>query len=91
MDLNSYLSLPDAMSVSELRSRLVELGYDVKSDAQIRQWRHRYAGRIPSPENCAGLELVSAGLLSRRDLRPDDWQRIWPELAEVPAQDREVA
>jgi DNA-binding transcriptional regulator YdaS (Cro superfamily) len=61
---------------------MVSLGYDVKSDAQIRQWRHGYSGRIPSPENCVGLELATNNQVTRRDLRPDDWQLIWPELRE---------
>ncbi|WP_235204120.1 helix-turn-helix domain-containing protein [Bordetella bronchiseptica] len=81
MDLNSYLSTPGAMSVSQLRARMVELGYDVKSDAQIRQWRMRHKGRVPSPENCVGLELATAKQIRRQDLR-DDWSRVWPELAE---------
>lgn len=86
MDLNSYLSSPDAPTVAQLRARMVELGYDVKSDAQIRQWRTRYKGRVPTPEYCVGLELASAGAILRQHMR-DDWQRIWPELADpAPAQ-----
>lgn len=83
MDLNQYLSQPDAPSIAELRAKLVALGYDVKSDAQIRQWRYRYNGRVPSAENCAGLEIVTGGAVTRQELRPDDWHRIWPELVEV--------
>ncbi|MFJ0381013.1 hypothetical protein WLU08_25370 [Bordetella bronchiseptica] len=60
---------------------MVELGYDVKSDAQIRQWRIRHNRRVPSPENCVGLELATAKQIRRQDLRPDDFARIWPELA----------
>ncbi|MFU2067695.1 YdaS family helix-turn-helix protein [Bordetella pseudohinzii] len=66
--------------MSQLRMRMVELGYDVKNDAQIRQWRTRYKGRVPTPEYCVGLELASQGAVLRQHLR-DDWQRIWPELA----------
>lgn len=82
MDLNSYLSSPGALSVAQLRARMVELGYDVKNDAQIRQWRTRYKGRLPSPENCMGLELASGGLMRRQDLRPEDYWLTWPDLAE---------
>lgn len=32
-------------------------------------------------ELCTQLELASSGQVTRRDLRPDDWHRIWPELA----------
>lgn len=60
---------------------MLALGYSVKSDAQIRQWRHRYAGRAPNPENCVGIELATDGDVDRRDLRPEDWHLIWPELA----------
>lgn len=81
MNLDQYLSSDGAPSVAQLRERMQSLGYTVKSDAQIRQWRHGYAGRRPDPENCVGLELASGGVVTRRDLRPDDWQLIWPELA----------
>lgn len=72
------------MSVAQLRSRMVALGYPVKSDAQIRQWRFGYEGRVPSPENCVGLELATARAVRRQDLRAD-WRRVWPELAEEAA------
>jgi DNA-binding transcriptional regulator YdaS (Cro superfamily) len=81
MNLDQYLSSDGAPSVAQLRERMRSLGYKVKSDAQIRQWRHGYAGRRPDPENCVGLELASDGIVTRRELRPDDWQLIWPELA----------
>ncbi|MDF8360187.1 hypothetical protein [Achromobacter anxifer] len=80
MDLNSYLSSPVALSVAQLRSRMAELGYVVKDDAQIRQWRVRYKGRQPSPKNCMGLELASGGVMRRQDLRPLDYWVVWPEL-----------
>ncbi|APX73675.1 hypothetical protein BUW96_01330 [Achromobacter insolitus] len=76
------LSSPGALTVAQLRARMVELGYDVKNDAQIRQWRIRYKDRLPSPENCVGLELATGGAIRRQDQRPDDFLRIWPELAE---------
>lgn len=36
-----------------------------------------------SERRCVLIERFSSGKLSRRDLRPDDWQDIWPELAEL--------
>lgn len=75
MNLNDYLSQPGALSVAELR-----IAAGVKSDAQIRQWRHGYADRIPGPENCVAIERATAGAVMRWDLRPEDWHRIWPEL-----------
>ena len=48
----------------------------------VSQWIKR--GSIP-PEYCATIERLSAGRYTRRDLRPGDWQRIWPELVATPA------
>lgn len=42
--------------------------------------------------NGADIEQITEGAVTRRDLRPDDWQRIWPELAETqPAAEQEGA
>ena len=35
--------------------------------------------RIPV-EKCSAIELATGGAVTRRDLRPDDWHQIWPEL-----------
>jgi DNA-binding transcriptional regulator YdaS (Cro superfamily) len=32
-------------------------------------------------EHCAAIERESGGKVTRKDLRPSDWQDIWPELA----------
>ncbi|AOJ10359.1 transcriptional regulator [Burkholderia mayonis] len=32
------------------------------------------------PEHCSEIERVTDGEVSRRELRPNDWFRIWPEL-----------
>lgn len=29
----------------------------------------------------AGVEVFSGGQVTRKEMRPDDWQTIWPELA----------
>jgi len=44
----------------------------------VSNWRAR--GNIPL-EHCAGIEAATHGAVTRRDLRPNDWQKIWPELA----------
>lgn len=75
MKLHDYLNSPGAMPVSRLRELI-----GVKSDMQIRQWRHGYAARQPSPEYAVAIEVATAGAVRRWDLRPDDWHRIWPEL-----------
>lgn len=46
--------------------------------------------RDASPALAAALERATVGAVTRRDLRPDDWQAIWPELAE-PATEGERA
>ncbi|MDS1141738.1 helix-turn-helix domain-containing protein [Pusillimonas sp. SM2304] len=41
-------------------------------------WRD---GRRKTPaEQCAAIERATGGAVTRKDLRPDDWHRIWPEL-----------
>ncbi|MFY4013991.1 transcriptional regulator [Achromobacter xylosoxidans] len=53
------------------------------------QW---ISGRRPVPvERCADIERVTAGAVSRRDLRPEDWARIWPELATAAPAQQEAA
>lgn len=32
-------------------------------------------------ERCVAIEQATDAAVTRRDLRPDDWQAIWPELA----------
>lgn len=34
---------------------------------------------------CLAIELKTGGAVTRKDLRPDDWQNYWPELAQAPA------
>lgn len=34
-----------------------------------------------SPEKCSAIEVATNGAITRKDLRPDDWQEIWLELA----------
>lgn len=80
MKLHEYLDLSGALSVKELS---VQIG--VPSDAQVRQWQHGYANRKPGPKHCVAIERATRGLVTRADLRPDDWRDIWPELASAEA------
>jgi len=49
----------------------------------VNQW---VRGSRPVPiERCPDIERATGGAVTRRDLRPDDWQRIWPELAKSEA------
>ena len=37
-------------------------------------------GRVPSAELAVAIERATSGAVTRKDLRPDDWHLIWPEL-----------
>jgi DNA-binding transcriptional regulator YdaS (Cro superfamily) len=44
------------------------------------------SSRPVPPKQCVRIELLTAGRVSRRELRPADWRDIWPELlAQDPA------
>lgn len=62
-------------------SRLAEM-VGVSSSAPS-MWKAR--GRVPV-EHCAAIERATGGAVTRRELRPDDWAAIWPELAQQPAE-----
>ena len=80
MTLDEYIKGGGALSVAELREAI-----GVKSDAQIRQWQHGYASRLPGPAYCVAIEKATAGAVTRHELRPNDWHLIWPELITAPA------
>lgn len=40
-------------------------------------------GSLPSPALCVLVETHSGMNVTRKDLRPDDWHLIWPELIEA--------
>lgn len=44
-----------------------------------------YGLRVANPELCVSIERASNGAVTRQELRPEDWHRIWPELAEQAA------
>lgn len=74
-----------AMKLSDYLESL-ERGAKAKLAAQIgahasdlSDW---ISGSRPVPvHRCASIERATNGAVTRRDLRPDDWQQIWPELA----------
>ncbi|MGF6212367.1 transcriptional regulator [Comamonas sp. 4034] len=46
--------------------------------AAVNQW---IKGLRPvPPRHCVSIELATKGAVTRQDLRPNDWQLIWPEL-----------
>lgn len=49
--------------------------------AFVSHWR---TGFRPVPVGrCADIERATEGAVTRRDMRPDDWHRIWPELVDA--------
>lgn len=45
---------------------------------EVWQWK---SGRRPIPAvRCSDVERVTAGAVTRQELRPDDYWRIWPDL-----------
>lgn len=47
------------------------------SPQAISNWKAR--GEVPI-DRCVAIEQATGGKVTRRDLRPDDWLAIWPEL-----------
>ena len=39
-----------------------------------------YGNKVASPEVAARVEHETCGAVTRKQLRPDDWMIIWPEL-----------
>lgn len=44
-----------------------------------------YGYRVCAAELAVSIERETQGVVSRKDLCPDNWQKIWPELAQAPA------
>lgn len=44
------------------------------------------SGEKPIPMiHAAGIEIFTGGAITRRDLFPDTWHKVWPELATTSA------
>lgn len=76
MNLNQYLSQDGIVA----RQFADDLGVPAPL---ISQWR---TNERPIPiERCVAIERATSGAVTRQDLRPNDWESIWPELAEKAA------
>jgi len=78
------MNLSDYMKAERGRGAAIALRVGVHP-VMVSQWA---SGVKPVPaERCAAVEAACDGQVTRRDLRPDDWHRIWPELvtADFPA------
>ncbi|MGG6154997.1 transcriptional regulator [Salmonella enterica] len=74
MDLKNYIT---KAARGEAKSLATQLGV---SRSYLSQMASGVA--VINPERCVKIELATKGVVSRKDLRPDDWMRIWPELAD---------
>ena len=78
-------AVDQAAQVVGSRAKLADLlGVSV---AAIGNWKFR---GIPI-EYCASIEIATDGVVTRRNLRPKDWQKIWPELTPTGASIAPVA
>ena len=71
MDLQTYLR--------EKRGRTQTLARALGvSPSLVTQWA---GGKPVATKRCTAIERATAGVVSRQDLRPEDWREVWPELA----------
>lgn len=75
MDLRTYTENLPRGGMSALAE---QLGI---TTVYLSQLAARQNEREPSPVLCVRLEQLTNGIVTRKDLRPDDWAAIWPELA----------
>ncbi len=72
MDLDTYLTQVETASSLSKRSGILQV--------LLSQWRK---GVRPVPfDKCVVIEKNTNGLVTRKDLRPEDWFVMWPELSE---------
>jgi DNA-binding transcriptional regulator YdaS (Cro superfamily) len=69
MELNKYIETTNRTDFA----RAVGVSPDM-----VYQWIKGI--RPVSAERCVAIEQATAGAVTRKDLRPDDWHLIWPEL-----------
>ena len=74
MDLRTYLKKAGHGASRRMAQALGAYASDISNWAAGR--------RKPGVAVCVAIELHTNGAVTRRDLRPDDWHLIWPELAD---------
>ena len=72
------MKLKDYLSGYE---KIVNLARSVKKSASF-IWQIADGRRSCSPALCVLIEQATNGVVTRKDLRPNDWEAIWPELKE---------
>lgn len=82
MDLKTYISSERGRGTS----LAAELGISPSYLSQMA------SGKAPiSPERCVEIEQKTRGIVTRKHQKPDDWQRIWPELGHKSQRDHEAS
>jgi len=74
MKLSEYFTEPESESAAAIARTLGV------SPVLVSQWRN--LSRPVPAERCLAIERATNGAVTRRDLRPHDYQNIWPDLAE---------
>ena len=85
MKLHEYLTTNGKVTATQLAALI-----GIKSVDQVRQWQHGYGGRYPSPEYCLSIERATGGYVTRQDLRPHDFWKIWPDLSHLTPSAKEI-
>ena len=75
-----FMNLQNFLLSNTQASLALSLGV---SQGLVHQWAKGL--RPVSPQQCVAIEKATNGAVTRKDLRPDDWQLIWPELADKDA------
>ena len=74
MNLSNYIETTSAKQSEMARALNV-------SPALVHQW---VTGLRPvAIPHCRAIEDLTAGMVTRQDLRPNDWMQIWPDLAKT--------
>ena len=76
MDLKNYLIESDTKKAEFARAINI-------SAALLHQWIEGI--RPVAIQHCPAIEKQTGGKVTRKELRPDDWHKIWPDLAAAPA------
>lgn len=75
MKLSEYLETGGRGSISRLAKQIGAHIPDVSS------WASESDNSRSTPiHHCVKIEQATEGQVTRKDLRPDDWHLIWPEL-----------
>jgi len=74
MELRAYLQKQPRGGIAALARQIDVL------PVLVSQWSAEVNPRPVPLDHCAAIEAATGGAVSRRDLRPESWGRIWPEL-----------